>query len=127
MLEHKLEIDSQGHQPRYENKGGREIAIIARRTVSLLDSTWIREINKILNKTIVPEKNKTKSTKTKVSLGLAKKGTVKGLGRQIVEMALGSGEEGANAELIRHHRKTSRKFAQLPRVSEEEDSQARLV
>jgi hypothetical protein len=59
MLDHQLEKASQGHLPRLENKGGREIAIIARRTESLSDSSWIREICRIPNETIVPEKNAT--------------------------------------------------------------------
>jgi len=96
-----------------------EITIIARRTVSLTDSSWIREICRILNETIVPEKNATESTKTKVSHGMAEKGAVKGPGRQIVEMKLGRGEEGAGTEYVRHHWKTSQKFTQLPRVSRE--------
>jgi hypothetical protein len=63
MLEHKLEKASQGHLARFENKGGREIAIIARRSVSLSDSSWFSEICKILNETIVPKKNATSPPK----------------------------------------------------------------
>jgi hypothetical protein len=37
---------------------------MARRTVILSDSSWIREIYRIPNETIVLEKNATKSTKT---------------------------------------------------------------
>jgi hypothetical protein len=85
---------------------------------------WIREICKILNESIVPDKN---ATKTKVSLRMAKKGAVKGQGSQIVEITLGRGEEGAGAKHVRHHKKISRKFTQLPRVSEQEESLARLV
>jgi hypothetical protein len=55
-------IASQGHQPWKENKG-REIAIIARRTVILSDSSWIEEICRILNETIIHEKNAIESTK----------------------------------------------------------------
>jgi hypothetical protein len=54
MLENKLEKASQGHLPRLEYKGGLEIAIIARRTVSLSGSLWIREICRIPNETIIP-------------------------------------------------------------------------
>jgi hypothetical protein len=63
MLEHQLEKASQGHFPRLENKGGREIAIIARGTVRLSDSSWIRQICRIPNETIVPEKNATSPPK----------------------------------------------------------------
>jgi hypothetical protein len=42
-------------------------------------------------------------------------------------MTLGRGEEGVGAEHVRHHKKISLKFTQLPRVSEEEESPARLV
>jgi pyridoxal biosynthesis lyase PdxS len=58
---------------------------------------------------------------------MAEKGAVKGLGSQTVEMTLERGEAGAGDEHIRHHRKISQKFTQLPRVSEEEESPARLV
>jgi hypothetical protein len=50
---------------------------------------------------------------------MAEKGAVKGPARQIVEMKLGRGEEGAGTEYVRHHWKTSQKFTQLPRVSRE--------
>jgi hypothetical protein len=58
---------------------------------------------------------------------MAEKGVVKRPRQIIVEMKLGRGEEGAGAEHIRHHRKTSRKLTQLLRVSLEEESPARLV
>jgi hypothetical protein len=93
MLEHKLEKASEGHQSRLGNIGGWEIAIIVRKTVRLFDSLWIREICRIMNKTIVPERNDFESTKTMVILDMAEKGAVKGPGSQIVEMTLGSGEE----------------------------------
>jgi len=89
--------------------------------MSLSDSSWIRQIYRILNKTIVPEKNATEFTKTKVSHGMAEKGAVNRLGSQMVEMTLERGEEGARAKHIRHHWKTSQKFTQLPRVSGEEE------
>jgi hypothetical protein len=79
---------------------------------------WIREICRTANKTIVLEKNDFESTKTEVSLDMAEKGVVKGSRSQIAEMMLESGEEGAGAEHVRHHRKTSRKFTQLPWFSE---------
>jgi hypothetical protein len=52
---------------------------------------WIRENCRIPNETNVPEKNATKSTKTKVSLEMVEKGAVKGLKSQIIEMTLGRG------------------------------------
>jgi hypothetical protein len=104
MLENKLENACEGHQSGYENKGGREIAIKARRTISLSNSSWIKEICRIPNETIILEKNTTKSTKTKDSHGMVEKGTVKGLGSQIVKMMLGRGEDGAGAEHVRHHK-----------------------
>jgi hypothetical protein len=88
----------------------------------LSNSSWIREICKISNDINVPEKNATKSTKTKVSLEMAEKGAVKGPGSQIIKMTLRRGKEGAEAEHVKHNRKTSLKFKQLPRVSEEEES-----
>jgi hypothetical protein len=73
MLEHKLEKASQGHLPRFENKGGQERAIIARRVVSLSDSSWFREICRISNETLVPEKNATSPPKPRlVSVRLRK-------------------------------------------------------
>jgi hypothetical protein len=42
-------------------------------------------------------------------------------------MMLGSGEEGAGVEHVRHHRKTSRKFTKLLRVLEEEESPTWLI
>jgi len=117
MLEHNLENPSQGHMPRLENKGGWEIAIIVRRTVCLSDSSWIREFCRIPNETIVHEKNTMSPLKTKVSLDMAE-GDVKGSRSQIIEMTLWSGEEGARAEHVRHHKKTSQKFRQFPRFSE---------
>jgi hypothetical protein len=57
------------------------------------------------NDTIVLLNNDSESTKTKVSLDMAEKGAVKGPGSQTVQMMLGSGEEGAGAEHVRHHRK----------------------
>jgi hypothetical protein len=49
---------------------------------------------------------------------MAEKGAVKGSMSQIVEMTLGSGEEGARVEHVKHHEKTSKKFTQLPRFLE---------
>jgi hypothetical protein len=74
--------------------------------VRLSDSSWIREICRITNETIVLEKNDFESTKTKVSLVMAEKHSVKGQGGQIVEITLWSGEEGAGAEHVKHHRIT---------------------
>jgi hypothetical protein len=42
------------------------------------DSSWIREISRIPNKTIVLEKNDSESTKTKVNLDMVEKGAIKG-------------------------------------------------
>jgi hypothetical protein len=84
----------------------------------LSDSSWIREICRITNQNRVLEKNDSESTKTKVSLYIAEKGTIKGPRSQIVEMTLGSGKEGAGAEQVRHHNKISQKFKQLPRFLE---------
>jgi hypothetical protein len=42
-------------------------------------------------------------------------------------MTLRSGEEGAGAEHVKHHMKTSQKFTQWLRGSEEEEIPARLV
>jgi hypothetical protein len=77
MLEHKLEKASQGHLPKLENKGGREIAIIARRTVSLSDSSWIREICRIPNETILLEKNATSPPKPRSVSGWLRKAPLK--------------------------------------------------
>jgi hypothetical protein len=65
MLEHNLAKASQ--RPSVEVKGGREIAIIAKRLMSLSDFSWIREIFRIPNETIIPEKNATESTPRSVS------------------------------------------------------------
>jgi hypothetical protein len=73
MLECKLEKASQSHLPRLENKGGGEIAIIARRTVSMSDSSRIKEIYKIQNETIVPEKNVTCAPKPRSVSGWLRK------------------------------------------------------
>jgi hypothetical protein len=72
----------------------------------LSDSSWIREIYRIQNEAIVPKKNTTESTKTKVSLVMAEKGVIKGPGSLIIEMTLERGEEGAGAEHVKHHCKT---------------------
>jgi hypothetical protein len=58
---------------------------------------------------------------------MVEKGAVKGPGSQIVEMMHRSGEKGAGAEHVRHHRKTFPKFTQLLRVSKDEEILARLV
>jgi hypothetical protein len=73
MLEHKLEKASCGHLPRIENKGGWEIAIIAWRIVNLSDSSWIREICRIPNETIVLEKNATSPPKPRSVSGWLRK------------------------------------------------------
>ncbi len=86
--------------------------------VRLSDSSCIREICRIPNKTIHPGKNDSESTKTKVSLYIAEKGAVKGPRSQVVEMTLGSGKEGARAEQVGHHNKISQKFKQLRRFLE---------
>jgi hypothetical protein len=63
----------------------------------LSNSSWIREICRILNETNILEKNAIESKKTKVSLEMAEKGTIKGPGSQIIEMTLERGEEGVEA------------------------------
>jgi hypothetical protein len=52
--------------------------------VILSDYLWIREICRLPNETIAPKKNATQSNKTKVSLGMAERGALKGSGSQIV-------------------------------------------
>jgi hypothetical protein len=74
-----------------------------------------------------PREECNESTKTEVSLAMAKRGTIKQPHQIVVEMTLGRSEVGAAAKHIRHHRKTFWKFTQLLRVSEEEESPARLV
>jgi hypothetical protein len=58
---------------------------------------------------------------------MAEKGVVKGPGIQIIEMTPESEKEGVGVEHGSHRRKSSQRFIQLQRVSEEDESLARLV